>query len=65
MKNKCKDCIYYQRINTNEESWGTCNWFEHNTVDPMPVWVNKKDMSKYGSISPEQSKCDVFDAGEE
>lgn len=53
----CKNCQYFKLLKNTKESWGTCNWFDtHNPV--VPFWADFD--TKYGSISQEQSGCEVF-----
>lgn len=59
MIEKCKNCIYFKRLEKdNDASWGVCEWIYSNDIK-APFWTIRK--TKYsGSISPERTGCTVF-----
>lgn len=59
------NCKYWERLGSNKEAWGICNWFDRNESPPLPFWVVKSLPKQYGSISPTQGECDVFDKMED
>jgi len=62
--NYCYACKYFQEhiVNAggpNESPWGVCTWFNHNEYDRLPVWATIE--IKYGSLSPKQTGCVVWE----
>ena len=61
--NYCCTCKYFQEhiffVLGATHFHGVCTWFNHNEYDRLPVWATIE--IKYGSLSPKQTGCVVWE----
>ena len=63
---KCKQCVYFNKLVNTKESWGECIWwaFYPEPENPLlPDWsihITKES----GALNPDRKACVNFDGGE-
>lgn len=60
MDKNCSNCLFYNPLGPNKESWGTCDFFKYNKfITNAPDW-SIKITTNSGAINPYYKNCKAW-----